>query len=157
MSRKTTSRCTSAPPSTARPKAPRRPRGGAPAAESLEIFPLTAERITALLVARGAVPDDRRYRNCQRHVVRWPFPGTVELWIPDRDGGERYLLATSVNLSDRGLGVEVDERLPEGMHVGIAFHEPEASFHGRATVRHCSDLAETSYLIGLEFDFAGRA
>ncbi len=124
--------------------------------ETLEIFPLTEARISAVLVARGAMPDERHYRDCQRQVPRWPFPGTVELWIPDRDGGERYVLATSVNLSFRGLGIQVDEELPEGMELGIAIHEPEASFHGRATVRHCSGIAADSFLIGLEFDFAAK-
>jgi hypothetical protein len=88
----------------------------------------------------------------RRRAPRWPFPGTVELWIPEADGQERYTLATSLNLSLQGMGMRCDEELSEGTELAIAIHEPEVSFHGRAVVRHCTEF-EGEYLIGLQFLF----
>ena len=86
-------------------------------------------------------------------MPRWPFPGTVELWIPEGDGTERYELATSLNLSLVGVGIRCDESLESGVELAIAIHEPEVSFHGRAVVRHCTEM-ESDFLVGLEFLFS---
>jgi hypothetical protein len=117
--------------------------------EATEIYPLTAEAIAKLLQGRNAQQPDTKGK-ARRSVKRWPFPGTVELWIPDEDGLERYALATSLNLSLGGVGIRLDESLPEGMELALAVHEPEVSFHGRATVRHCTDMGDEC-LIGLQF------
>jgi len=117
--------------------------------EATEIYPLTEQAIAKLLEGRNTrLPDTKG--KARRSVKRWPFPGTVELWIPDEDGLERYALATSLNLSLGGVGIRLDESLPEGMELALAVHEPEVSFHGRAVVRHCTDM-EGECLIGLQF------
>jgi len=85
-------------------------------------------------------------------VPRWPFPGTVELWIPQADGTELYTLATSMNLSLQGIGIRCEEPLAPGLELGIAVHEPEVSFHGHAIVRHCTEIQD-DYLVGLQFIF----
>ena len=69
-------------------------------------------------------------------------------------GGERYALATSINLSVDGIGVRADEELRSGLQLAIAIHEPEMSFHGRAVVRHCAETDTGSYIVGLEFVYA---
>lgn len=121
--------------------------------ETLEIMPLTAENIARLLAARAPkLPAPTRIHT-RRLSPRWPFPGTVELWLTTPDRGERYELATSVNLSESGMGVHFEERLEPGTEVGIAIHEPEASFHGRAVVRHCAEIQDGTHLIGLQFKF----
>lgn len=120
--------------------------------ETVDIFPLSEQTIAELLARRGGdepdVADD-----CQRRAPRWPFPGTVELWVPDESGCERYELATSLNLSHHGIGIRFEEALKPGRELNIAIHEPEASFHGRAEVRHCTELSDGTYYIGLQFRF----
>ena len=53
----------------------------------------------------------------------------------------------------RGIGIRADEALTPGVQLGIAVHEPEASFHGRAVVRHCTDTGQGYHIVGLEFLF----
>ncbi len=127
--------------------------------ETTEIRPLAREALVTLLADRNAAELDassngrrRASTNGRRRVARWPFPGTAELWIPDDDGPERYALATSLNVSLHGVGVRCDEQLTPGLELMIAIHEPEVSLHGRAVVRHCTEI-EDDYLIGLEFIF----
>lgn len=120
-----------------------------PALETLEIQPLTRTAISDFLNGRALyLPDD--HQHARRRVPRWPFPGTVELWIPDAEYGERYELATCVNLSVDGLGFTHEEALPIGMELGIAFHQPEVSFHGRAVVRHVADHG-AGFFSGVQF------
>jgi hypothetical protein len=119
--------------------------------EATEIYPLTAEIVHRLLASR-LPPSDGNGHACRRRAARWPFPGTVELWIPEA-GFERYALATCRNLSLNGLGVQADEELSPGLSVGIAVHQPEMSLHGRAVVRHCTATPSGEFLIGLQFQF----
>jgi hypothetical protein len=119
--------------------------------ETTEILPLTEEAVAGLLSDRNArLPDTKG--KARRMVTRWPFPGTVELWIPDADGIERYSLATSLNLSLGGVGIRCDEDLQVGLELALAVHEPEVSFHGRGVVRHCTDMGG-EFLVGLQFVF----
>ena len=120
--------------------------------EVTEIYPLTEDAIAKLLADREAGASSSNTRE-RRKVARWPFPGTVELWIPKENDIERYLLATSLNLSLHGVGIRCDEPLPRGLELDVAIHEPEMSFHGRAVARHCTEI-EDEYLIGLEFLFS---
>jgi hypothetical protein len=122
--------------------------------EAAEICPLNRRALNELLAVRDAASpdcDDKR----RRKVKRWPFPGTVELWVPDEMGLEHYSLATSLDLSLDGVGIQCDEELPRGLELAVALHEPEVSFHGRAVVRHCTEI-EGDYLIGLQFVFGAR-
>lgn len=114
-----------------------------------EIFPLTGKAVAKLLASREAAKLETEFPG-RRKALRWPFPGVVELWIPAEEGGERHALATSLNLSLFGIGIRCDEWLSHGLELAIAFHEPEASLHGRAVVRHCTQR-DGEYLIGLEF------
>lgn len=118
---------------------------------SAEICPLTqnalADLLTKRLARQGYASSD-----CRRSAARWSFPGTVELWIPGPDG-ENYGLATSINLSTTGIGIRLDEWIEPGTVVGMAVHEPEMSFHGRAVVRHCTATERGYFLAGLEFLF----
>jgi hypothetical protein len=116
-----------------------------------EICALSREAIETLLAGRRSIaPDDHTIG--RRRATRWPFPGTVELWIPESGGGERYALATSLDLSIDGVGIRADEPLTPGMELAVAIHEPEVSFHGRATVAHCTTI-EDEFLMGLRFLF----
>jgi hypothetical protein len=115
-----------------------------------EICPLTQSAVAQLLTSRMAALGD--LDACRRSAVRWSFPGTVELWIPG-PCGEEYELATSVNLSTTGVGLRLDQGIAAGTKLGIAIHEPEVSFHGRAVVRHCTEIEEGHHLAGLEFLF----
>ncbi len=120
--------------------------------ETIEIFPLTENSVDELLAERMGM-DVECNGSTQRKHPRWPFPGTVELWIPGEFGPERHSLATSINLSAHGMGVRCDEELPPGMELEIAIHEPEASFHGRAIIRHCTPLRSGQYIVGMQFLF----
>ena len=120
--------------------------------ETSEICRLTHEAVEKLLAQRAArEPQDRR-RN-KRRMARWPFPGTVELWVPDQAGRQWHTLATSINLSELGIGLRCDQALEPGTELDIAIHEPELSFHGRAVVRHCSRVSPHAYQVGLQFLF----
>lgn len=119
--------------------------------ESTEIYPLNRSTVTELLIGNEVhAPDDEGAR--RRSLRRWPFPGTVQLWVPDENGIEELQLATCVNLSLDGAGLIHDEILPEGLDLTIAIHQPEASFQGRATIRHCTWTSK-GYFIGLQFLF----
>lgn len=122
--------------------------------ETIEIFPLTENAVGDLLSERMGMDVGRSGSTLRQHP-RWPFPGTVELWVPGESGPERHTLATSINLSAHGMGVRCDEELPPGMELEIAIHEPEASFHGRAIIRHCTPLRSGQYIVGMQFHFTG--
>lgn len=119
--------------------------------ETAEICPLTEDAVARLLACR--VGEQRKPKEeGRRKAVRWPFPATAELWVPDENGLEHYALATALDLSVHGVGIRCEERLAVGLELAIAIHEPEMSFHGRGVVRHCTEIEE-EYLVGLEFLF----
>jgi hypothetical protein len=92
------------------------------------------------------VPSQRRSEE------RWPFPGTVEVWLPDQCYGERHLLATLHNLSQSGLAMRTRRVVPTDTRISLAIHQPEMSCYGDALVRHCT-RAPVGYLVGVEFLF----
>ena len=118
--------------------------------ETTDICRLNRDVLAKLLTDRAA-KQPHSHANGKRHTPRWPFPGTVELWAPEGSGREWYALATSVNLSARGIGLHCDEPLEPGEELAIAIHEPEMSFHGRAVVRHCTEVENGSFLVGMQF------
>ena len=119
--------------------------------QTANVVPLTEKAVSKLLRSREAARPKNRAAG-KRLTPRWPFPGVVELWLPDDNGDMQHVLATSVNLSLNGLGIRSDEPLEPGTEVELAFHEPEMSFHGRATVRHTTKM-ESDHLMGLQFIF----
>lgn len=116
-----------------------------------EIVKLSREGILDLLRER-ARPDDAFGGGNRRRRPRWPFPGTIELWPADGDGTRQWF-GTCHNLSEGGLGITCDDPFEADTPLEIAFHLPEASFYGKATVRHCLETPR-GYMIGLQFDFA---
>lgn len=88
----------------------------------------------------------------QRREERWPFPGTVEVWLPDHCYGDRHLLATLHNLSLSGLAMRTRRVVPTDTRISLAIHQPEMSCYGDALVRHCT-RAPVGYLVGVEFLF----
>ena len=119
--------------------------------DATEIMPLTERAVTDLLRGRTA-PSNHTVRRQRRSYPRWPFPGTVELWVVEAPGQQRHLLASSENLSQGGVGIRCDEHLAPGTLVDIALHEPERSLHGHAEVRHCTEFPH-GYYLGLQFIF----
>ena len=119
--------------------------------DTTEICPLSRAAVSKLLTSR-AVETGESGVSGRRKAPRWPFPGTVELWVPDENGIEQHTLATSLNLSVHGIGVKTDDALPIDLELAIAIHEPEVSFHGRAVVRHCTEV-EDGYYVGMQFIF----
>ncbi len=114
-----------------------------------EIQPLTADSIARLLAARReaeGIPEALG----KRKLIRWPFPGAVELWLPDQGGAVRHVLGACHNLSEAGVGVRIDEPLEIGATLDLAVHQPELSLHGKGIVRHCSSRG-VGFLAGLEF------
>jgi len=115
-----------------------------------EIVKLSRERMADLVRSRHDPPAD--FDGEERRVVtRWPFPGTAELRPAEGDGRPLWF-ATCRNVSETGLGISTDEPFEPGTPLEIAFHLPEASFYGKATVRYCTQTPQ-AYLVGLEFDF----
>ena len=92
----------------------------------------------------------------RRGEERWPFPGTVEVWLPDQCYGDRHLLATLHNLSQSGLAMRTRRVVPTDTRISLAIHQPEMSCYGDAIVRHCT-RAPVGYLVGVEFLFSSDA
>ncbi len=118
--------------------------------EATDICRLNRDVLAKLLADRAAT-QPHSHANGKRRTPRWPFPGTVELWAPEDSGREWYALATSVNLSARGIGLHCDEPLEPDEELEIAIHEPEMSLHGRAVVRHCTEMESGAFLVGMQF------
>ena len=119
--------------------------------ETSEFCRLSEEALITLMrdrPARGAGEEPR----AQRRAPRWPFPGMVELWLPEENGDEDYSLATCENLSIHGVGVRFDKPIDLGVELPLAVHQPERTFHGWAVVRHCTRMHK-DYFIGMEFLF----
>ncbi len=119
--------------------------------DATEICPLTREAVAEVLSAqvRDETPSPE---TGQRKTPRWPFPGTVQMWLTDEHGDEQHLFATCLNLSLNGLGMLCEEPLSPGQELPIAIHQPLASLQGRAIVRHCT-ANDAGYYIGMEFIF----
>ncbi len=91
----------------------------------------------------------------RRRLDRWPFPGTVEVWLPDECYGDRHVLATLHNLSEGGLAMRTRRPVPTHTRLSIAIHQPALSCYGHAVVRHCT-RAQVGYLVGIEFLFEDK-
>ncbi len=111
------------------------------------IVKLTPEAVRELLESPAVVghPKDAPAR---RQHDRWPFAGTVEVWLPDECYGERHVLATMHNLSQGGLAMRTRRPIPTGTRLSIAIHQPALSCYGESVVRHCT-RAPVGYLVGL--------
>ena len=120
--------------------------------DAMEIFRLTEKAIDRLLIEQEQNFNLTEDEACRRKSNRWPFPGTVEMWLPDQNGVEQIALGTCVNLSRQGLAMLYEEELPIGLEMPMAVHQPEASLHGRAVVRHCT-AKDDAFYIGVEFLF----
>ena len=120
--------------------------------DATEIYRLTEKAIDRLLCKQEQDANLTDDEACRRQSKRWPFPGTVEMWLPDRNGVEHIALGTCVNLGRQGLAMLYEEELPIGLEIALAVHQPEASLHGRAVVRHCA-AKDDAFYIGVEFLF----
>lgn len=116
-----------------------------------QIVKLSPDAIRELIEARVVQATPKRAEG-QRREPRWPFPGTVELWLPETCYGERHMLATLHNLSPSGLAMRSRRPVPVDTRVSLAIHQPELSCYGHGLVRHCT-RAHVGYLIGVEFIF----
>jgi hypothetical protein len=114
-----------------------------------KIVKLTPEAIRELLESHRINVQEKNPPGLRKEE-RWPFPGTVEIWLPDECYGERHLLATLHNLSQNGLAMRTRRPIPSSTRIALAIHEPELSCYGHAIVRHCT-RAPVGYLIGVEF------
>lgn len=120
---------------------------------------MDADRIVKLssqavreLVDAAAVASHSKQDLSKRREERWPFAGTVEIWLPDECYGERHLLATVHNISQNGIAVRTRRPIPSATNISFALHQPELSCYGEGIVRHCT-RAQVGYLIGVEFVF----
>jgi PilZ domain len=116
-----------------------------------KILKISPEVIRGLLKLRELTANAKTPTGL-RGEDRWPFPGTVEVWLPDDCYGERHLLATLHNLSAGGLAMRTRRPIPTDTRLSLAIHQPELSCYGHAHVRHCTRAA-VGYLIGVEFLF----
>lgn len=116
--------------------------------DETEFIALNAETIKNLVEShqdREAPGNTRR-----RRLPRWPFPATVQLWAADRAGRETQYFGTCQNLNVHGIGVASERPFDIGRALQIALHQPEATYHGRGVVRHCTSQGQ-EYFVGIEF------
>ena len=116
-----------------------------------EIIALTPESVGELVSAHLS-SEGPAAEPGKRQAARWPFPGTTQLWLTDESGDEHLVFGTCCNVSAGGLGVRTDEAVPGGVTVPIAIHLPQATYHGKASVRHCT-ATRSGFYVGLEFVF----
>ena len=116
-----------------------------------QIVKMTPETIQTLVDSR-CIPAVAKHDGGQRREDRWPFPGTVEVWLPEGSYGEQYVLGTLHNLSPNGLAMRSRRPIANDTKISLAIHEPDLSCYGHAVVRHCT-RAQVGYLIGVEFCF----
>ncbi|GEM_PF-504884 len=116
------------------------------------IIKLSVTVIRELLESQNIQTTHKQPPGARRHP-RWPFPGAVEVWLPDSCYGERHMIATMHNLSLNGLAMRSRLPIPTGTPISLAIHEPALSCYGQAVVRHCTRGA-VGYLIGVEFIFS---
>jgi hypothetical protein len=121
------------------------------AMDAENIVALTPEAIRELLDSQQIKVESKVPPGKRRHE-RWPFPGTVEVWLPDKCYGEQYVLATLHNLSPNGLAMRTRRPIPGETRISLAIHQPALSCYGHAVVRHCTRAA-VGYLVGAEFSF----
>ncbi len=128
---------------------------GMPQMDADEIVALSPDVVMALLEANAtkAVAKDVPREN--RRAERWPFAGTVEVWLPEECYGDRHVLATLHNLSRDGLAMRTRRPIPAGIKISFALHQPMLSCYGHAHTRHCTQ-ASVGYLIGVEFIFEDK-
>jgi hypothetical protein len=116
-----------------------------------KIVKLTPETVRELLESQQTDAYSKNPLG-HRQEERWPFPGTVEVWLPDECYGERHMLATLHNLSPNGLAMRTRRPIPNATRISLAVHQPALSCYGHALVRHCT-RAPVGYLVGVEFDY----
>jgi len=116
------------------------------------IVKITPESIREMLDSQRVVAQAKGLPG-KRREQRWPFPGAVEIWLPDDCYGERHILATLHNLSANGLAMRTRRPIPTETRISIAVHQPQMSCYGNGLVRHCT-RAPVGYLIGVEFIFS---
>ncbi len=116
-----------------------------------EIVKLTPATIQELIDSRRIESVAKQGQGLRREE-RWPFPGTVEVWLPESCYGERHVLATLHNLSPNGLAMRSRRPVLKDTRISLAIHQPAMSCYGYAVVRHCT-RAHVGYLIGVEFTF----
>jgi len=73
---------------------------------------------------------------------------TVQVMWKDRDGGDKYANARTLNISELGMRIEVPEPLQERSYVILRCDKLKLS--GTASVRSCQRKGNR-YQIGLEF------
>jgi hypothetical protein len=72
----------------------------------------------------------------------------VQVMWKDRDGGDKFTNARTLNISEVGMRIEVPEPLQERSYVTLRCDK--LKLNGRASVRTCHRKG-TRYLVGLEF------
>lgn len=116
-----------------------------------EFSPITQRALKELL-AGWDVRRPGQSANGRRRAQRWPFPATVELWVPTPAGEEEHVLASCLNISMEGMGIRCNEQLAMDAELSVSIHQPEVTLFGKAAVRHITPINE-GYYIGLEFLF----
>lgn len=116
-----------------------------------QIVKLTPAAIQELLGTQS-IKAEAKQASGHRRSERWPFPGTVEVWLPSSCYGEQHVLATLHNLSLHGLAMRTRRPIPTETRLSLALHQPAMSVYGHAVVRHCT-RAHVGYLVGVEFCF----
>ncbi len=117
-----------------------------------KIVQISPDAVRELLHSRSVAMQGTAVAG-RRREERWPFPGTVEIWLPDECYGERHILATLHNLSEGGLAMRTRRPVPTETRLALAIHQPEMSCYGHGIVRHCTRAA-IGYLVGVEFIFS---
>lgn len=83
----------------------------------------------------------------RRHDRATKAAGVQIVW-KDRTGEDKFMMGSTVDVSESGIRLEVREAIDQRTYVTIQC--PELGIHGSASVRSCSRRG-TKFLLGLEF------
>lgn len=83
-----------------------------------------------------------------RRVERHPFEGPLRVFWETEDGNARYVKGEAQDLSDVGISLVVQERIP--LRTVVCVEALEKHTRASALVRRCDQMG-LRYRIGLEF------
>jgi c-di-GMP-related signal transduction protein len=113
----------------------------------LKTSAITAAYADSTLWAQQVLRITGRKMNTRRDV-RYSAKGAIQVLVQDDAGRERVVNATLLNISARGMQLQMDVRLPERTVVRCNY--PRLHISGSGSVRYCV-MSKGSYIVGLDF------
>jgi hypothetical protein len=86
-------------------------------------------------------------RKERRRTDRIPYVGPVVVWWEDEHGDSNYVRGKCLDVSERGMRIEVPKRIP--VRTWVVLRAERINLGGSASVRHVG-RSGSHYIVGLE-------